>query len=246
MDFLRIARQELSKYRTVQLAHGQVADAVCEGGVFTVRSGHGRLFRSTKLLLATGVRDDIPRIEGLDALYGKSVHHCPYCDAWEWRGQPIAVYGKGSAGVSPVLGLAVWTDDLVLCTDGPGDIPPESSRQLRALGIGVRRERIVRVEGRDGCLERIHFDSGDTLDRRALFFCSGQRQASDLARRLGCRFNEHGTVETVKWEATNVPGLFVCGDASKDVQFVIVAAAEGAEAAVAINHSLVEARIATL
>ena len=76
--------------------------------------------------------------------------------------------------------------------------------------------------------------------RRALFFASGQRQASELPARLGCRFTENGAVDTGKCEATNVPGLYVCGDASREAQFVVVAAAEGAEAGMAINKALLE------
>ena len=87
-------------------------------------------------------------------------------------------------------------------------------------------------------LERIHFDSGEPLERRALFFVTGQRQGSGFAAALGAHFTRHGAVATGTAERTGVPGLFVAGDASKDAQLVIVAAAEGAEAAIAINTEL--------
>lgn len=237
-EFLRLAREELRSYGTVELRQGEAIDAAREGGDFSVRCADGQQFRGARLLLATGVRDEIPSIEGVEALYGRSVHHCPYCDGWEWRSRPLAVYGKGSGGVGLALGLTVWTDDIVLCTDGPAEISPEPARQLEALGIDVRNERVLKLEGEGGCLRRVIFASGEPLEREALFFCTGQTQASDLARRLGRRFNDQGVVDAGKGESTNVPGLFVCGDASKDAQFVIVAAAEGAQAAVAINQSL--------
>jgi thioredoxin reductase len=82
--------------------------------------------------------------------------------------------------------------------------------------------------------------------RRALFFSSGQRQASDLAARLGCRFTDSGAVDTGKCEATDVPGLYVCGDASREAQFVVVAMAEGSEAGMAISKSLFEESLAAL
>jgi thioredoxin reductase len=246
VDFLRIARKELEKYRTVELRPGLVVDVAREAEGFTVRRSDGERLHCRKLLLATGVRDNIPAIEGLAELYGKSVHHCPYCDAWEWRGQPLAVYAKGSGGVGLALGLTVWSDDVVLCTDGPADIDHATRKRLTAAGVARREEKVIRLEGSDGCLERVIFDSGPSLPRRALFFCTGQHQRSDLAARLGCGFTEQGVVATGKCESTNVPGLFVCGDASKDAQFVIVATAEGAEAAVAINQSLADARLAAL
>lgn len=93
-------------------------------------------------------------------------------------------------------------------------------------------------------LQRIVFVEGEPLERRALFLCSGQRQGSHLAAKLGCRFNAKGAVATGTCEATNVPGVYVAGDASKEAQFVIVAAAEGAEAGMAINKALLKEDLA--
>jgi thioredoxin reductase len=94
-------------------------------------------------------------------------------------------------------------------------------------------------EGTDGILERIVFETGDELPRRALFFTTGQFQQSELAVLLGCEFNDKGTVRTGKYESTHLRGLYVAGDASRAVQWVVVAAAEGAEAAFAINTDLI-------
>ena len=117
-------------------------------------------------------------------------------------------------------------------------------QRLDALGFCIRAERVLRLEGRDGILERIVFASAPPESRRARFLATGQRQASELPARLGCRFTAEGAVATGKCEATNVPGLYVCGDASKAAQFVVVAAAEGAEAGMAINKALLEEDLA--
>jgi len=173
------------------------------------------------------------------------VHHCPYCDGWEWRDQPIAIYGRGEEGAGLALALTGWSRDLLLCTDGPADIRDPLLERLARAGVPVREDRVVRLDGREGWLERVVFDRGAPAARRALFFSTGQHQASALPARLGCTFTERGAVATGKCEATNVPGLYVCGDASREVQFVTVAAAEGAEAAVAINKALLEEETAT-
>jgi thioredoxin reductase len=236
--FLDTARTELARYATVQRRTVFVADAAAVEGGFAVRLEDGARLTSRTLLLATGVVDEIPPIEGLAALYGTSVHHCPYCDAWEWRDQPIAVYGRGEAGSGLALALAWWSRDIVLCTGGPPEIAPEHLARLAERDVEVCETPVVRLEGRDGRLERIVFADGRTLPRRALFFAGGQRQRSPLAEGLGCRFTDRGAVNTGKCEATNVPGLYVAGDASKEAQFVIVAAAEGTEAAMAIHKAL--------
>lgn len=239
-EFLRSARGEVQRYPTVTWRHLEVLDATRSPGGFSLRCSDGSQPSSRKLLLATGVRDELPNIEGLGSLYGISIHHCPYCDAWEWRDQPLAVYGRGEEAYALALALTVWSEDLVLCTDGPGDIAEAELEQLAREGIVLREERIVRLEGHEGRLERVIFDTGEPLSRRALFVAAGQHQSSDLARRLGCRFTGKGAVSTGSCEATDVPGLYVAGDASREAQFVIVAAAEGAEAGVAINKALLK------
>jgi thioredoxin reductase len=138
------------------------------------------------------------------------------------------------------LELTAWSRDLVLCTDGPSEIDPEDLGRLTRHGIGVREERVTGLEAAGGRLSRIVFDAAEPLARRALFFTTGQYQRSDLLAQLGCQFNDKGTVRTGKYETTHLPGLFVAGDASRAVQWVVVAAAEGAEAAFAINTDLLK------
>jgi thioredoxin reductase len=244
--FLALAREQLGAYDTIELREARVVEATSREGGFLVRCEDGTRIRSRKLLLATGVVDELPAVPGIEALYGRSVHHCPYCDAWEWRDQPLASYGRGDAGAGLALGLTVWSRDVLLCTDGPTSMSERMREGLGQLGIRVREERIIRLEGRDGLLERIVFESGAPEPRRALFFATGQRQASDLPARLGCRFTGGGAVATGECESTTVPGLYVCGDASKAAQFVVVAAAEGAEAGMAINKALLEEHLASL
>ena len=245
LEFLRIARQELEPYGTIEVRHVQVTDAASrEDKRFDVTLDGGERVRARKLLLATGVVDNLPSIEGFSDLYGRSVFHCPYCDGWEVRDRPIAIYGRGARGLGLSLELTAWSRDLVLCTDGPSAIDAGGLARLRRNGIAVREDRIARLEGRDGILEQIVFAAGERLARRALFFTTGQAQRSDLAVRLGCDVSEKGTVRTGKYEATHVEGLYVAGDASRAVQWVVVAAAEGAEAAFAINTDLIEEDLA--
>jgi thioredoxin reductase len=243
-EFIRLARDDAKQYPTIEFHRTEIVDARRTSGGFTVVAAGGLELSARKLLLATGVVDELPDVEGLQNFYGKSVHHCPYCDGWEWRNQPIAVYGRGDDGTALALGLTVWSDDLVLCSDGPSGLTDEQEEQLARCGIEVREEPIARLEGTAGMLERIVFIQGEPLPRRALFVCAGQHQRSSLAAKLGCRFNAKGTVETGSCEATNVSGVYVAGDSSKEAQFAIVAAAEGVEAGMAINKALLKEDLA--
>jgi thioredoxin reductase len=239
-ELRRIAREQLAPYDTVQLETVEARRARRSRDGFEVTLGDSRRIRCRKLLLATGVRDELPALSGLDALYGRSVFHCPYCDGWEFRDQPLAVYSRTANGVGFAIELTLWSRDLVLCTGGEVSLSAHHLRRLKRHAIAVRREKIERLEGAGGRLERIVFASGPPLERRALFFSSGQRQHSNLAAKLGCALTEKGAVRTGRYEATNIPGLYVAGDASRLVQLAIVAAAEGAQAAFAINTALLK------
>lgn len=241
----QVGREQLRQYTSVELRNVGVVDAQRAGTGFSVELSGGESVSGRKLLLATGVVDHLPPVEGIERLYGRSVFHCPYCDGWEVADRPIAIYGRGALGRGLALELTAWSRDLVLCTDGPAQLSSEDLAHLLRAGIGVREERVLRVEGTDGgALERIVFATGDVLPRHALFFNIGQRQRSDLPARLGCAFTESGDVWTGQYESTSVPGLYVAGDASRLVQLVVVAAAEGAEAAFAINMALLKEDLA--
>ncbi|MEK6283322.1 MAG: NAD(P)/FAD-dependent oxidoreductase [Acidobacteriota bacterium] len=236
--FLEIAREQLRPYKTVESRQIEVTSANRVQNGFELTLSSGETVSARKLLLATGVVDELPEIKGLREFFGRSVFHCPYCDGWEVRDQPLAVCGSGESGSGLALELTLWSRDLVLCTDGPSQLTAEHRESLSQHSIGIREDKIERLEGTDGLLEQIVFANGDKLARRAIFFSTGQKQGSGLAKELGCEFTEQGCVATGEYETTNVPGVYVAGDASRLVQFVIVAASEGAQAAVAINKEL--------
>ena len=239
-EFLAVARQQLRQYDTVEVREIEVTGAACRPDArFHVTLADRSEYTARKLLLATGVVNNLPDIPGFHELYGMSVFHCPYCDGWEVRDRPLAIYGRGARGLGLSLELTGWSRDLVLCTDGPNGLDADGLARLARHGIAVREEPVARLEGTHA-LERVVFEAGDPLPRHALFFTTGQTQQSQLALALGCDFNEKGTVRTGKYEATHLPGLYVAGDASRAVQWVVVAAAEGAEAAFAINTGLLQ------
>lgn len=230
-------RRDLERYSTVRMVDVEVIDAVPTQRGFRVLMGDGSAALCRRLLLATGVRDRLPPLPGAEALYGRGVWHCPYCDGWEQRGLPLAVYGDGDAGVAMALEMTRWTRDLVVCTNGQ-PLTAAAKRRLEVHRVGWRLEPIVNLEGDSSGMRSIHFASGEELPRRGLFFATKESQASLLIDRLGCRLNDQGTVDTNDNEAAGVPRLYVAGDASKAAQMVVVAAAEGAQAGAAMNSSL--------
>jgi thioredoxin reductase len=238
-QFLRLARQELVRYPSVVFRAAEITAAARNAaGHFTVTMRKGRAVHCRKLLIATGVFDHLPKLDGIEKFFGTSVFQCPYCDGWEMRDAPIAVYGKRRRGFEMARAMTAWTSNIVLCTDGAARHSATEKTHLQRNGITVIEDRIERLEGTRGRLREIVFRGGRRLKRSALFFDTPSSSQSKLAETLGCQFARHGGVKCGQYEATSVPGVFVAGNIIKDVQLVIVAAAEGTRAAFGINRAL--------
>jgi thioredoxin reductase len=233
-ELLQAGRDEIRRYG-VEWRSERVTSVCRHSEAFEAQLEGGERLQARKLLIATGVSDQLPAIEGFEACYGRTIHHCPYCDGWEWRDTPLAVLGSGKAGAALALALLTWTADVHLFTNGPARLPTSARQQLQTHSIAVHHGRIAALQHEDGRLNAVRLQNGETVTRSALFFTTGQDQQESFASQLGCEFTRKGTVKTDRFGQTCVPGLFVVGDASFDVQFVIVAAAEGAKAAVLIN-----------
>lgn len=238
-ELIRMGRAELRPYDSVEVRDVMVVDAKQVAQGFEVTLADDSRLTARALLLATGVVDILPEIPGIEPFFGRSLHHCPYCDGWEHRDEPLAVYGRQDSGIGLATTMLLWSRDVVLCTDGPARLSGHDRAELSRHGIQVREQPIRRLEGHEGMLERIVFDDGEALPRKAMFFQTGQHPRSDLAIKLGCELTEQGSIDTDEQEMTCVPGLYVAGDASRDVQFAIIAAAEGTRAALAINKALI-------
>ena len=236
-EFLQLAHKELLKYETVSFIKQEVTSVkkIPDGFIATLLNGE--TLQSRTLLLATGVMDELPEIEGFMQYYGKNIYTCPYCDAWEHREQPILVYGRNQRGVDMAIALHKWTKDIVLCTDGC-ELTKEQKEKLNAKDIKIRSQKIVKLQGDEKCFHSVVFDDGEELKRSAIFFNTPSYIRSKLLEQLGCPFDQNEGVYTHKYDRTEVPGLFVAGNILREVQLVIVAAGQGAEAAFGINKYL--------
>lgn len=235
-----LGRRELAAYPSVEYCDGRVQEVRRLNEGFAVRIDAGRTEYSRLLLLATGRTDPLPDRPGFREYYGKGVYHCPYCDGWEHRDQRLAVYGSGRAARVLAEELLIWSRDVTICTDGDerpvAGEPIENPVMSRA--ISLRKEPVESLEGGETGLERIRFTTGLSLACDALFFVTECPQRSPLPEQLGCRFNDDRSVVCEKFCAAGVPGVFLAGNVRGGLHLAITAAAEGAEAAVAINEAL--------
>ena len=236
LELVRLGRSELGAYG-IDVRNASVTGVTRGGDDFEVTIAETEHVRAHALLLATGICDQLPAIPGVRECYGISVHHCPYCDGWEHRDERLAIIGRGSGSVGLSLSMKTWTSRVTLCTNG-GALSRAQRDQLAAHQITIRSDRVLRLEHQDGRATRLIFNVGEPVECRGVFVSPAQQQQTDFAKRLGCEFTRKGTVKTDHLGETCVPGVYVVGDASRDVQFAVVAAAEGAKAGVAINKAL--------
>ena len=236
-ELLRIGRDELRPYG-IEMRHVTVVDVQRMPEGFSVTLEGGETVIARMVLFATGVRDHVPAIDGMDACFGISAFHCPYCDGWEVRDSRLVVIGVRGAATSLALALKTWSNDVTICSNGPARLASRHLEQLAAQHIAVHQSEIVRLDHDRGQARQLVLRGGTAVPCDTVFLATGQSPHCDLPRRLGCEFTRRGTVKTDRLGHTCVPGLYVVGDASRDVQFVVVAASEGAKAAVAINKAL--------
>jgi thioredoxin reductase len=240
-DLRDSGRRQLEEHASVELRHGAVKDAERIRDVFVVRPTDGPTVRAHAILLAHGLRYDPPPLPGIEALWGNSVFHCPFCDGWEVRDRPLAVHGNGPAAARSALVLSGWSNDVLLCTDGPSDLNGERDA-LRRAGVRVREEPIQRLVGGDGRLDRIEFTGGPAERRDALFVRTTREQPNGLPETLGCRLGDGGTIETDIDGRTGIPGVYAAGDAATDhSRSVANAVGSGSRAAYAVALDLVTA-----
>ena len=239
-DLLDIAHKEVKKYGAKMIRKKVVNARKNEDGIFVVKDEDGTVYRSKKLLIATGLWDNVPDIPGFRELYGKSVFHCPYCDGWEVQNKKVGVYARNKNGYELALALKCWTDHVTLYTDGRNRLKPTEVETLVANDVAIVSYPISRLESNGDKLKAVLFKNGESRPCDALFFVNGFRMQCDLAETFGCNMSKKGVVLTNRHQQTNIEGLYVAGDAAKDMHFVVVAAAEGAKAGVIINKELIK------
>lgn len=190
------------------------------------------------VVLATGVEDQLPDIDGLAEAWGVTAVHCPYCHGHEFRGRATAVLGRGDGTYAMARLLRGWTDDVTVVTNGPENLDVDQERRLAAEGTAVERAPIRRLLQRDGRVRAVEFDDGRTLACGVFYLHPPQCMASPLAESLGVAVRDGRYVADADGR-TDVPGVFVAGDVLNRTQQIATAVAGGAWAAIAANRDLV-------
>jgi thioredoxin reductase len=235
-DFRRIGRQQLASYPNVEVRDVQVEEVRGDRGAFEVRLASGNV-EARRILLSTGMIDELPDIDGFRELWGRSIFQCPYCHGWEAQDRKFGFLAPGIELLEFALFLRGWATDVVLLTDGRYAVPPEVRVRSAAAGVRVEERRIVRLSASEGHLELVEFADGSPLHLEVLFARPPQRQVT-IVQSLGLALAAGGYVQVDEHRQTSIPGIYAAGDLATPVQSAVLAAAAGMQAAAGLNHEL--------
>ncbi|MGG3448391.1 NAD(P)/FAD-dependent oxidoreductase [Domibacillus aminovorans] len=240
-ELRKIAHEQLTKYQNVKITEDFIEKVEKKNNVFITTTKSGKTMVSKKIVFGTGMKDHLPAIDGLQEVYGKTVFHCPYCDGWERRNEPLAVFGNGK-GLLPFIKLIYnWSEDLIAFTNGTADITKEEKQELIQHNIPLIESPIIEFQSTKGNLDRIILQNGDAVRRKGGFWVTtNEQQASMIPALLGVPLNENGEYETGDHGQTNIKGLSIVGDAKNSFTSLIGAAEQGYEIGVKINGELAE------
>jgi thioredoxin reductase len=238
-DLLAIGRTEVESYGG-RLIDGRVAGIESDTGTgFHVSLGDGATLRTRRILIATGLRDELPDIPGVRERWGRDLLHCPYCHGYEVRDQPIAVLGGTPDAVAHAQLIRQWSADIILFPD-TDTLTADQRHQLTARSVGVVDGPVRRLVVTDDRLTGVELQDGRVIPRVAVFVRPVFVPENELLVTLGCAVDDRGWVVTDATGRTTTPGVWVAGNAANARAQVITAAGEGSTAAIAINADLVD------
>jgi thioredoxin reductase len=241
-EFRNIAHQEIRKYPSVEIRQQRITNIRNQMDSFELAANNQETFRAKTIILATGLKDVLPAIDGIQDYYGKSLFSCPYCDGWELKDRPLVVISEGEHTFHMAKTVWNWSRDVLVCTNGHHPLTGEQKETLARKGIQIVEDRITALVGKQGRLERIIFATQGERSREGGFVVTQLLQASPFGEALGCEMNVMGRIVTDQLGRTTVPGVYAAGDASvgHPAHQLIIAAAEGSMAAAGVNTDLTE------
>lgn len=241
-EFRRIGREQLAQYPSVEIQDARVTAIDGEIDAFNVTTTSGKV-QTRRIILCTGMIDEMVGITGFKEAWGHSIYQCPYCHGWEVRGRRwgyLALDVQGLEHGFPAM-LQGWTEDLVVFTAGNIEIPSELLDGLRQRGVRFEQQPVTSLVVADQRLTHVVLADGQRVACEVLFAHPPQRQV-DVVQRLGLSFDGMGYVEVDPMtRQTSIPGIYAAGDLTTRAQGAIFAAATAVQAAGMVNHNLMMA-----
>jgi thioredoxin reductase len=237
-EIAALAKQQVANYDTVQFFNGLAikAEKVADG--FLIETGTGIKFQSRKLILATGIKDIMPEIEGFSQSWGISVIHCPYCHGYEFRGQKTGLFANGDRAIHLSKLIFNLSRQLTIFTNGKAEFTTEQFAAFAKHGISVVETTLKAIDHHEGYINHVVLSDGKIQELDALYAAIPFVQNSDIPLNLGCEIIETGHIKVDAMQKTTISGIYACGDNSSGMRSVALSVATGSMAGAIANMEL--------
>lgn len=235
-----VARAQVEAYKTISFYSDTVISASKSDPGFLIKTNDGSTFSGLKLIFATGIKDVLPEIPGIQECWGISVIHCPYCHGYEVRNEKTGILANGDFGFEFGKMITNWTKDLTLYTNGKSTLTSEQSEKLTSKKVTISEKKISQIIHQEGKIQSLVFEDGSQEKINALYAKPDFEQNTPLISELGCALKENDYVEVDQFHKTNVPGIYACGDNTNMFRSVAFAVSSGTMAGAACNKELIE------
>lgn len=234
------AKEQVLNYNTVRF-HDDLAvrGRKTENG-FEIVTQTGSIFKASKLIFATGVKDIIPDIKGFSECWGISVIHCPYCHGYEFRNRKTGIMANGERAFHVASLVNNLTDDITVLTSGKEEFTTEQSVKLDKHNIQIVEKEITEIEHEDGHVKNVIFKDGNKMNFNAVYASVPFKQHSDIPVALGCELTEQGYIRTDMFQKTTIKGVFACGDNTNMMRSAAYAVATGNITGSMVNKELTD------
>lgn len=241
-EISKLAREQVARYDRVQFLQDKAISGKKTEAGFEVRTQSGQTFVGQKLVIATGIKDLLPEIQGYAECWGISAIHCPYCHGYEYRGKATGILANGEMAFHVASLVRNLTDSLSIFTQGPAEFTHIQLEKLERNGIHIVEQEITQLLHEKGYLHTLLLKDGSATPLQALYTKPPFVQQTDIPLSLGCAFTEQGYIQVDHFQKTTVPGVFACGDNSSMMRSVANAVSTGNFVGAVLNKELTEER----
>lgn len=211
-EIAALAKKQVEMYDTITFFNGLASNGKKTATGFELQVTSGETFQSEKLIFATGIKDEMPNIEGFSECWGISMLHCPYCHGYEVRNEKTGILGNGEHGNELAKLISNWTNDLTLYTNGKSNLTLEQTKKLEKRKINIVEKEIQQLEHKNGYLHTIIFKEGTKTEVKAMYSRNSFEQHCKIPEALGCELNDEGYIKVNPFQETTVDGVYACGD----------------------------------
>lgn len=236
-EIAEAAKKQVSKYETVHFYNGKVMKTFKNSGSFEVKTDNGEKFSAKKIILASGVKDQIPDIEGFAECWGITVIHCPYCHGYEVKGKKTGILSNGDLAFEFSKLIFNLSKNLTLFTNGESTLDEEQTEKFNQNKISIVEGKIQRIVHENGQIQKVILKDGSEKELEALYAKIPFEQNIDTED-LQLELTEHGFIKIDHFHKTSTDGVFACGDNTTLMRSVANAVAQGNFTGAIVNKEL--------